>query len=99
VKALAARPGVPKSAQLLETRPPDPRDGALLVRGLAVGICGTDVEIIEGGYGEAPAGEQHLILGHESLGEVVEAPPGSGFEPGQLVVGIVRRPDPVPCDH
>jgi threonine dehydrogenase-like Zn-dependent dehydrogenase len=99
VKALAVRPGVPKSAQLLDVARPDPGQGALLIRGLAVGICGTDVEIIEGGYGEAPAGEQHLILGHESLGEVVEAPPGSGFAPGQLVVGIVRRPDPVPCDH
>jgi threonine dehydrogenase-like Zn-dependent dehydrogenase len=38
-----------------------------------------------------------LILGHESLGRVVEAPSGSGFNPGDLVVGIVRHPDPVPC--
>jgi glucose 1-dehydrogenase len=37
------------------------------------------------------------VLGHESLGRVREAPPGSGFEPGDLVVGVVRRPDPVPC--
>ena len=26
-----------------------------------------------------------------------EAPEGSGFAPGDLVVGVVRRPDPVPC--
>jgi threonine dehydrogenase-like Zn-dependent dehydrogenase len=38
-----------------------------------------------------------LILGHESLGEVIEAPPESGFHAGEHVVGIVRRPDPVPC--
>src|SRR6185295_4047003 len=38
-----------------------------------------------------------LVLGHESLGEVVEAPAGSGFARGDRVVGIVRRPDPVPC--
>ncbi len=44
-------------------------------------------------------GEEHLVLGHESLGEVIEAPDGLGFSPGQLVVGIVRRPDPEPCDH
>jgi threonine dehydrogenase-like Zn-dependent dehydrogenase len=38
-------------------------------------------------------------LGHESLGEVVVAPQDSGFRVGQLVVGVVRRPDPEPCDH
>jgi threonine dehydrogenase-like Zn-dependent dehydrogenase len=84
---------------MIEVAPPEPSEGSVLVRTLAVGICGTDVEILEGGYGEAPPGEGHLILGHESLGEVIEAPAGSGFAPGQLVVGIVRRPDPEPCDH
>lgn len=62
-----------------------------------MGVCGTDVEIVEGLYGSAPAGHERLILGHESLGEVIEAPPGSGFAVGDRVVGIVRRPDPVPC--
>jgi threonine dehydrogenase-like Zn-dependent dehydrogenase len=38
-----------------------------------------------------------LILGHESLGEVLDAPPQTGLAAGQRVVGIVRRPDPVPC--
>lgn len=71
----------------------------MLVRSRAIGICGTDAEIIAGEYGEAPPGEERLVLGHESLGEVMEAPAGSGFEPGQLVVGVVRRPDPEPCDH
>ena len=78
---------------------PQAREDALLVRSRGIGICGTDVEIIAGDYGEAPPTEERLILGHESLGEVLEAPPGSGFEPGQLVVGVVRRPDPEPCDH
>jgi threonine dehydrogenase-like Zn-dependent dehydrogenase len=40
-----------------------------------------------------------LVIGHESLGKVVEAPADSGFMPGDLVVGIVRRPDPVPCRY
>ena len=62
-----------------------------------MGICGTDHEIIDGGYGEAPGGGDHLALGHESLGRVREAPEGSGFAARDLVVGIVRRPDPVPC--
>jgi threonine dehydrogenase-like Zn-dependent dehydrogenase len=38
-----------------------------------------------------------LVLGHESLGRVLDAPAGSGFASGDLVVGIVRHPDPVPC--
>jgi threonine dehydrogenase-like Zn-dependent dehydrogenase len=99
MKALAVRPGIPDSAEVIDVRSPDPGDGSIVVRGRAIGICGTDLEIIEGGYGEAPPGQQHLILGHESLGEVIEAPSGSGFAPGQPVVGIVRRPDPEPCDH
>jgi threonine dehydrogenase-like Zn-dependent dehydrogenase len=62
-----------------------------------MGVCGTDIEIVHGEYGTAPPGAERLILGHESLGEVVEAPRGSGLTPGQHVAGIVRRPDPVPC--
>jgi threonine dehydrogenase-like Zn-dependent dehydrogenase len=76
---------------------PGPND--LLVEGLAMGVCGTDLEIVRGDYGWAPPGRERLILGHESLGRVLAAPPGSGFSPGDLVVGIVRRPDPVPCRH
>ena len=63
----------------------------------AVGICGTDVEIIDGEYGWAPPGQERLIIGHESLGRVVEAPRETGFSAGDLVVGIVRRPDPCPA--
>src|SRR6266508_1730248 len=99
MKALAIRPGIPNSAQMLDVTPPNPAEGALLVRSRAIGICGTDIEIIEGGYGEAPPGDQYLILGHECLGEVVEAREGSGFAPGQLIVGMVRRPDPEPCEY
>ncbi len=71
----------------------------LLVEGLAMGVCGTDLEIVQGSYGWPPPGRPRLILGHESLGRVLEAPPDGGFERGDLVVGIVRRPDPVPCFH
>jgi threonine dehydrogenase-like Zn-dependent dehydrogenase len=84
---------------MIDLPPPESTRTAMLVRGLAVGICGTDLEIFEGGYGEAPQGEERLVLGHESLGEVIEAPPDSGFVAGDLVVGIVRRPDPELCDH
>ena len=69
----------------------------MLVRTLALGICGTDREIVAGRYGEAPAASERLVIGHESLGEVISAPAGGRFAPGDHIVGIVRRPDPVPC--
>ena len=62
-----------------------------------MGICGTDVEIASGAYGWAPPGRERLVLGHESLGRVVDVRPHGGLQRGDLIVGIVRRPDPVPC--
>ncbi|MBV8349018.1 MAG: glucose 1-dehydrogenase [Mycolicibacterium sp.] len=97
MRAMTVVPGQKGTAGIEEVPVPDRQEGALLVRGLAVGICGTDREIAEGGYGTPPPGEARLVIGHESLGEVLEAPAGSGFARGDLVVGIVRRPDPVPC--
>jgi threonine dehydrogenase-like Zn-dependent dehydrogenase len=97
MRALTVTPGEPGSARLEEVAEAAPDDGAVLVQSLAVGVCGTDIEIIEGRYGWAPLGRQRLIIGHESLGKVVEAPRNSGLAAGDLIVGIVRRPDPVPC--
>ncbi len=97
MRALTVEPGVPNSIELADVPPPPAGDGDVLVRALALGICGTDREIIAGDYGAPPPGARRLILGHESLGRVEEAPQGSGFARGDLVVGIVRRPDPVPC--
>jgi threonine dehydrogenase-like Zn-dependent dehydrogenase len=70
---------------------------SVLVRALAAGVCGTDREIVAGHYGTAVPGSEYLILGHESLGEVLAAPVNTEFRPGDLVVGIVRHPDPQPC--
>lgn len=97
MRALTVAPGQTGSARVEEVPTPEPRDDELLVRGLAVGVCGTDREIVRGDYGWAPAGRDRLVLGHESLGRVEQAPEGSGFAPGDLVTGVVRRPDPVPC--
>ena len=97
MRAITLEPGVADSAQLEDVPEPDASEGAVLVDGVALGICGTDAEIVRGDYGEAPPGAERLILGHESLGRVREAPEGSGLSAGDLVVGIVRRPDPVPC--
>jgi glucose 1-dehydrogenase len=97
MRALTVEPGRANSIRLEEVAPPPQSDGDILVRALALGICGTDREIISGDYGWAPSGQKRLIIGHESLGRVEQAPAASGFSPGDLVVGIVRRPDPVPC--
>jgi threonine dehydrogenase-like Zn-dependent dehydrogenase len=97
VRALTVQPGVKDSLALSTFSEPDASEGSVLVEGLAVGLCGTDIEIVSGAYGQAPPGHQLLVLGHENIGRVREAPSGSGLNAGDLVVGIVRRPDPVPC--
>jgi threonine dehydrogenase-like Zn-dependent dehydrogenase len=97
MRALTVTPGTAGTARVDDLPDAAAGDGKLLVDGLAVGICGTDREIAGGEYGWAPPGRDRLILGHESLGRVRSAPPDSGFAPGDLVVGVVRRPDPVPC--
>jgi len=97
MRALTVAPGIADSARVEDIPDPPSGDGTVLVRTLAIGVCGTDRDIVSGQYGWAPPGRRRLVIGHESLGEVSDAPAGSGFQVGDLVVGIVRRPDPVPC--
>ena len=97
MKAITIAPGVPGSVRLEEVAEPVVPDGSVLVHTLAIGVCGTDGEIVRGEYGIAPPNRSRLILGHESLGRVAHAPDASGFQAGDLVVGIVREPDPEPC--
>lgn len=97
MKAITIIPGKADSAAVQDVPEPTSSEGDVLVRALELGICGTDFELVSGQYGWAPKNSDYLILGHESLGVVESAPSESGFEKGDLVVGIVRRPDPVPC--
>jgi len=97
MRALTVAPGQANSARVEEVAEPPASDGTVLVRALVLGVCGTDREIVAGQFGWAPPGGTRLVIGHESLGRVEEAPSNSGFKAGDLVVGIVRRPDPVPC--
>lgn len=97
MRALTTLPLTANTLEVTEVPEPEAGPGELLVDGLAVGVCGTDKEIAAGEYGWAPPGKERLVLGHESLGRVRQAPDGSGFEAGDLVVGVVRRPDPEPC--
>ncbi len=97
MRALTLAPGASGSTAVEER--PEPRRAAheLLVEAVALGICGTDREMAGGSYGWSPDGVERIVLGHESLGRVLEAPEDSGFARGDMVAGVVRRPDPVPC--
>lgn len=97
MKAITVEPKRPGTARLEDIPEPDPHNGSVLVEAIAVGVCGTDTEIVDGKYGWAPPGKQRLVLGHESLGRVLDPGPSSRFKVGDLVAGIVRRPDCVPC--
>jgi glucose 1-dehydrogenase len=97
MKAVTVKPMTAGTARLDDVPDPPESDGPVLVETLAIGVCGTDAEIVSGLYGWAPPGRDRLVLGHESLGRVKESPSGAPVAVGDLVVGIVRRPDPVPC--
>ncbi len=97
MQAVAVMPGKPDSIHLRTvTRPTvdDVPDGrGVLVRVLRVGVDGTDKEINAAEYGNAPIGDDFLIIGHESFG-VVEAvgPNVTELSVGDYVVASVRRP-------
>src|SRR5580704_2092973 len=87
MRAITVEPKKPGSARWEEVQEPAVREDSVLV------------ETIEGKYGWAPPGKTRLILGHESLGRVLEPDSAGRLKKGDLVVGIVRRPDPVPCPN
>lgn len=89
-------PGVAGSGRLVQRPEPIGEPGQALLEVVAVGVDGTDRELLEGEYGEAPEGEDFLVIGHECLARVASAP-GLALGEGTLVVPMVRRPDPEPC--
>ena len=91
--ALTIRPGEAGSTGLEQVAEPRPDSGEVLLRTLRVGVCGTDREMHEGHFGEAPEGSERLVLGHEMLARVERD--GHGFERGDLVAATVRRS----CGH
>ncbi len=61
------------------------------LRILEVGVCGTDREICHFHHGTVPEGSEFLVLGHESLAEVIETGREvRRFQLGDLVVPMVR---------
>lgn len=97
MRAVAVIPHHAGSERLIETERPEPAPGEALVRVERVGICGTDREIVSGAVGEAPPGEDQLIIGHESFGVVERTNGAAGVRAGDRVAAIVRRPDGCPA--
>ena len=95
MKAVAVFPATRELKLIDHEEPSITRPTEVKLRMLEVGICGTDKEICRFDYGTPPMGSDHLIIGHESLGQVVEV--GSAVDTigvGDLVVMTVRRPCP-----
>ena len=76
--------------EIIDLPQPEPEAGEALVRTLRVGVDGTDHEVISGGHGGMPAGDDYHVLGHEAVG-VVENPNGTDLSAGDVVVPTVRR--------
>src|SRR5690349_20206374 len=98
MKAVSVFPGKPNSVHVAEVPRPSldqvPDGRGVLVRVLRVGVDGTDKEINAAEYGAAPPGDDFLVIGHESIGQVVEVGPNvpTTIRPGTIVVASVRRP-------
>ena len=79
----------PHRARLEERAVPSVKPGEVLVRVSHVGICGTDIEILEGslGYYRSGAASYPIVPGHESSGTVVAVGPRvTGVVEGDRVV-------------
>ena len=97
MKAIAVMPGKPDTVHLREVPKPHlngvDNGRGVLVKVLRVGVDGTDKEINGAEYGAAPQGDDFLILGHESFGQVEAVGPNvTELKPGDYVVATVRRP-------
>ena len=112
MKAVAVLPGKPNSVHLRNIDVPQlddqphphvcriPEGRSVLVKVSQIGVDATDREINEALYGNPPPGGEHLVIGHESFGQVVAVGPAvTELKPGDLVSCTVRRPGGSPYDQ
>lgn len=93
MKAVAVFPQARQVKLIERAEPRITEPSQVRIRMLEVGVCGTDKELCAFVHGTPPAGSDHFILGHESLGEVSDI--GSAvpdLQRGDLVVCSVRLP-------
>jgi glucose 1-dehydrogenase len=95
MKAIAVFPGTHEIRLIDHPEPELSKPTDVKLRMIDVGVCGTDKEICAFEYGTPPEDSEYLVLGHESLGEVVEVgSEASRVKIGDLAVPMVRRPCP-----
>lgn len=95
MKAIAVTPRIKELAIINQAEPKISSSTDVKLRMIEAGVCGTDREICAFDYGTPPSGSEHLVIGHESLGEVVEiGAQVTRVKVGDLVVPMVRRPCP-----
>ena len=90
----------PREITLVEIPEPLPKADELLIKPIATGICGTDLEIIDGGVDPAYI-RYPVTLGHEWVGEVVSASESGTFiNPGTRVVveGVIPCEECAECE-
>ena len=96
MKAIAVSPRMKQVQMINQSEPMILSATDVKLRMLEAGVCGTDREICAFEYGTPPKGSEQLVIGHESLGEVVEVGTQvTRVKIGDLVVPMVRRP----CSH
>ena len=91
MKAVAVFPGSQEIKVIERDFPRLTRPDEVTMRMLDIGICGTDKEICSFEYGTPPPGDDYLVIGHESVAEIIDV--GTAVErlaPGDLVVPSVR---------
>jgi L-iditol 2-dehydrogenase len=93
MKALVKKARGKGQIELLDYPVPPVKEGYVLLRIAAAGICGSDLKIYNDDHPYFPP----VILGHEFSGEIVEVGPGvKGWEKGERVVSEVHG---LVCEH
>ena len=90
----------PRDVRVEEVSEPNLEPGEALLKVMFCGVCGTDIKTYLRGH---PMFEPPCILGHEPVGEIVEARPGQdAVARGRASVGVgdmVAVAPYVPCDN
>ncbi|MGH7816300.1 MAG: glucose 1-dehydrogenase [Candidatus Binatia bacterium] len=95
MKAIAVTPATKQLSIVNQAEPKISSPTDVKLRMIEAGVCGTDREICAFEYGTPPSGMEQLVIGHESLGEVIEVGAKvTRVKVGDLVVPMVRRPCP-----